>query len=247
MLGGAGRGPERPAIGMFFRAMAVHWFTASGAFAGILALEWAFARDFQVMFFWLALAFAIDGIDGTLARRARVREHAPHIDGDLLDGVVDYLNYVIVPLAAIWSAGLMPGNLAIIAIGIVASGSAVYFADRRTADYWFRGFPALWNVVALYLLVFPMPPWLVFTVLMALTIAMFAPIVFVHPMRVVRLRAVTQVFMLIWFLAAAVLVWNGFSGYWPARAVMVLVAIYFLVLPFFRGSLWADSDGAPPK
>ena len=38
---------------------------------------------------------------------------------------------------------------------------ALYFADRemKTADNYFRGFPALWNVVALYLFVFDLPPW----------------------------------------------------------------------------------------
>ena len=64
------------------------------------------------MFGWLALALFVDGIDGTLARMAKVRDHAPWFDGDTLDLVVDFLTYVIVPAAAIWQAGLMPPRLA---------------------------------------------------------------------------------------------------------------------------------------
>lgn len=240
--GRTGKGAALPAVCMMFRAMAVHWFTALGACAGLLAMERAFARDFPAMFGWLALAFLIDGVDGTLARRARVKEHAPHIDGDLLDAVVDYLTYVATPLAAIWQGGLMPAGLAIPAVAFAAAGSAVYFADKRmkTADYWFRGFPALWNVVALYLFVFPMPAAGVFAVLVALTLAMFSPVVFVHPMRVVRLRLVTQAVMAAWFGAAALLVWNGFAGPSAARIVLALGAVYFLALPLFRGAPLAD-------
>ena len=46
---------------------------------------------------WLFAALVVDGVDGTLARAARVKAVAPRIDGDALDLVVDYLNYVFVP------------------------------------------------------------------------------------------------------------------------------------------------------
>ena len=46
---------------------------------------------------WLFVALVVDGVDGTLARAARVKEIAPRIDGGVLDLVIDYLNYVFVP------------------------------------------------------------------------------------------------------------------------------------------------------
>ena len=38
---------------------------------------------------------------------------------------------------------------------------ALYFADRKmkTADNCFRGFPALWNMAAFYLLLLRPDPW----------------------------------------------------------------------------------------
>jgi len=228
------------------QAMLVHVFTASGAFAGMLALERAFARDFATMFAWLALAFVIDGVDGTLARRLRVRERLPHMDGDILDGVVDYLNYVIVPLAAIWMSGLLTPVVGAVAVGVIALCSSLYFADRRmkTHDKWFRGFPALWNVVALYLLVFAPPPAVTLITLALACAAMFVPVAFVHPVRVERLRALTVAVMACWFAAAAVIVWNDFSGPPLAAYTLALAAVYFLALPLWRGSIWAKGgDG----
>jgi len=42
-----------------------------------------------------------------LARRYRVEETAPHIDGVVLDLVVDFLTYAVVPLLALWRSGLL--------------------------------------------------------------------------------------------------------------------------------------------
>ena len=148
---------ELMASGAKLKSWLVHVFTATGALFGMLALERAFAKDFSGMFVWLAAAFAVDGVDGTLARRADVRGHLPDIDGDVLDAVVDYLNYVIVPLAALWASAMMPPALSLIAVAAVAIASSIYFADRRmkTKDNWFRGFPALWNVAVSTCLSFP--------------------------------------------------------------------------------------------
>lgn len=223
----------------------VHGFTATGALFGMLALERAFARDFSGMFVWLAAAFAVDGVDGTLARRANVRGHLPYIDGDILDAVVDYLNYVIVPLTALWASAMMPPALLLIAVAAVAIASSIYFADRRmkTSDNWSGGFPALWNVAVLYLFVFPLPGFAVFAVVLALCAAMFVPVVFVHPVRVQHLRLVTLFMLVVWLVSAAWVVWNGFPGALAARVGLAVTAIYFDILPLWRGSVWA----APPE
>ena len=41
--------------------------------------------------------FRVDGIDGPIARKVRVRDVIPRVDGAVLDLVVDYLTYVLVP------------------------------------------------------------------------------------------------------------------------------------------------------
>jgi phosphatidylcholine synthase len=155
----------------------VHLFTASGAALALLALLAAIDRQFTLMFWLLGAALFVDGVDGALARRFRVAETTPEIDGATLDLVVDFLTYVFTPVVAILRADLLPRLWALGLGMIVVVGSALYFADRRmkTPDNWFRGFPTLWNVVAFYLLVFRPPAIVVVAALLVGVAAMFAP------------------------------------------------------------------------
>ena len=58
---------------------------------------------------WLGLAtLFIDGTDGMLARRFRVKETIPWFDGALLDNIVDYLTYVFAPIVLLWTTGHLP-------------------------------------------------------------------------------------------------------------------------------------------
>jgi phosphatidylcholine synthase len=220
----------------------VHMFTASGGAVALLALYAAIERDFPACFAWLGLALFIDGIDGTLARAARVTETAAAIDGVVLDLVVDFLTYVLVPVVALWRSDLMPTPVAFWIGLIVTIASALYFADTRmkTRDNWFRGFPALWNVFVLFLFVLRLP-WLVnAAALLAATGMMFAPVVFVHPLRVVKLRYVTIGVTIAWFALASVAILEHLdAGLW-VKLGFIVAALYFLALPFMRHSPWAQ-------
>ena len=222
-------------------AALVHLFTASGAAIGLLALDAAFERRFPAMFAWLGVALIVDGIDGTFARLARVKEIMPEIDGDVLDLVVDFLTYVVVPAVALWRGDLLPPHFAMpLALGVVAA-SAIYFADTRmkTSDLWFRGFPAIWNVLVFYLLVYRIDARLNAAIVVVAAILMFAPIVFVHPLRVERLRALTLGVTCVFALLAVLAVWQGLQ---PARPViwgLTGCAIYVVALPLTRGRLKA--------
>src|SRR4029077_1362196 len=134
-------------------AFAVHVFTACGAACALFALLAAVGADWPKMFVWLGIALIIDGVDGTFARRLRSAELLPRWSGDVLDLVVDILTYVFVPAYALAAGGLLPPAIAVALGVLIAVTGALYFADRRmkTADYYFRGFPALWNVAAFYL------------------------------------------------------------------------------------------------
>ena len=153
---------KRPVDVASAAGFSVHLFTASGGAVALLALYAAIERDFAACFAWLGLALFIDGIDGTLARAARVQITAATIDGAVLDLVVDFLTYVVVPVVAFWRSDLMPTEASFWIGLVVTIASALYFADTRmkTDDFWFRGFPATWNVVVLYLFVLR-PPWVV--------------------------------------------------------------------------------------
>ena len=143
-------------------AFAVHVFTACGAACALLALIAAVGADWPKMFVWLGIALIIDGVDGTFARRLHTAELLPRWSGDVLDLVVDILTYVFVPAYAIATSGLLPQVLAVPLGALIVITGSLYFADRqmKTSDYYFRGFPALWNVAAFYLFLLKLSPWL---------------------------------------------------------------------------------------
>ena len=224
-------------------ALCIHLFTASGAACAFVALAAAIEREFATMFVWLGLALFVDGIDGTLARLARVKEHTPWMDGDVLDLVIDFLTYVFVPMVALWRSDLMPAGLAMAFGIIVVVGSAFYFADTRmkTQDQWFRGFPTLWNVFVLYLFVFRPPTVVSLGIGLLLVAGMFAPIVFVHPLRVRRLRTVTVAVTMAWLACAAVAVAQDFQTGLGVKLGLILSGLYIVALPLTRHSPFADN------
>ena len=60
-------------------ALLVHLLTASGAVFAMLALLAATDRKWPVMFLWLVVALAVDGVDGPLARALRRQEELAHL------------------------------------------------------------------------------------------------------------------------------------------------------------------------
>jgi phosphatidylcholine synthase len=219
-------------------AFSVHAFTACGAACALLALIAAAGAAWTQMFVWLGVAAVIDGVDGTFARRLRVAEVLPRWSGDVLDFVVDFTTYVLVPAYAMAMSGLLPQSVALALGLIVTVTGALYFADRRmkTSDSYFRGFPALWNVVAFYLFVLKPVPWLAAVAVAGLAAATFAPIHFVHPIRVPRWRPLNLAVLLIWALLALwALGQNLDPPVWVA-AGLAAIAIYFVIVGLLRGA-----------
>lgn len=218
-------------------AFAVHAFTASGAVLGLLALAAASERRFAAVFLWLGLALVVDGIDGTIARRLRVSERLPRYSGEILDLVVDYLTYVVVPVFVLLQAGLVPGLLAWPLAAAILISSAFYFADAemKTPGGGFRGFPAIWNVAIFLLLVFALPPALNAVIVAGLVAATFAPFVFVHPFRMERLRSLTLTVLGAWMAAAAAAVWGDFATPALIKSVLALATVYLGLIGIMLG------------
>ena len=229
---------KRPVDVASAAGFSVHLFTASGGAVAVLALYAAIERNFAACFAWLGVAFFIDGIDGTLARAARVHVTAASIDGAILDLVIDFLTYVLVPVVALWRSDLMPTEASFWIGLVVTIASALYFADTRmkTDDLWFRGFPATFNILVLYLFVLR-PPWLVSAfVLLAASALMFTPIVFVHPLRVARVRGLTIALTFAWFALAAIAIFDKLAPPAWVGWGLIATAAYFLSLPLLRHS-----------
>ena len=229
---------KRPVDVASAAGFSVHVFTASGGAVAVLALYAAIERNFAACFAWLGVTFFIDGIDGTLARAARVHVTAASIDGAILDLVIDFLTYVLVPVVALWRSDLMPTEASFWIGLVVTIASALYFADTRmkTDDLWFRGFPATFNILVLYLFVLR-PPWLVSAfLLLSASALMFTPIVFVHPLRVARVRGLTIAMTFAWFALAAIAIFDKLAPPAWVGWGLIATAAYFLSLPLLRHS-----------
>jgi phosphatidylcholine synthase len=217
----ASGGPGPPAV----FAWLVHAFTASGALLALLALMAVEERDWTMALVWLAIALFVDGVDGSLARWARVKEKAPRIDGDILDLVIDYLTFVLVPTLFLWRAEVIPLPLAPWLAGAILISSLYVFArtDMKTDGGYFRGFPALWNLVAFYLFVLEVRPAIGAIVVAALVAATFAPIHFVHPFRVRDYGKWLPALTILWGLATLALLWPDLDE--TARTMIAAVSI----------------------
>jgi phosphatidylcholine synthase len=208
----------------------VHIFTATGAALALLALLAASRADWPLMFMLLGVALIVDGVDGMLARRLDVATRLPRWSGETLDLVVDFVTYVLVPAYALVVGGLLPQGVAVpLGIAIVIT-SALYFGDRRmkTKDNYFRGFPAVWNVPAFYLFLLRPDPWIAAASIAVLAVLTFVPVPFLHPFRVVRLRALNIALLAVWsVLAFVAVIRDMMPGPWITGALCA-IALYFL-------------------
>ena len=195
-------------------ALSVHLLTATGAVFAMLSMLAAANHQWSLMFLWLVVAFAVDGIDGPLARRFDVKKYAPRFDGVLLDLIIDYLTYVFIPAFALFQSGLLPGWTGWVTIIVITFASAMYFCDgnMKTKDKSFHGFPGCWNMVALVMFAIQPNFWIILTVVIVLAIAMFLPLKFVHPVRTNRWRFISLPITLLWIAFAGWSAWVDFSA-----------------------------------
>ena len=206
-------------------AWLVHAFTATGAVLAFLAVMAILDERWGLALVWLLVALVVDGIDGSFARMARVKELAPRIDGDTLDLVIDYLTYVFVPTLFLWRAELVPEGLVVPLAALIQLSALYHFArsDMKSADNYFRGFPALWNLVAFYLYVAGAGPATGAITVVALAALTFAPVHFVHPFRVTDYGRWLPLTAVVWAVSTAALLWSGWSE--AARAAMLAVSL----------------------
>lgn len=183
-----------------FLAWSVHLYTALGAVIALEALRAIVAADARAAFLWMAAALAIDSSDGVLARAARVKEVVPTYDGAKLDDIVDYLNYVVVPMFFAVQMGMLPPAWAgaVAAAPLLSSAYGFCNSAAKTADFFFTGFPSYWNIAVFYLYVGAVSPAVNAVVLVALSILVFVPIGYLYPTRQPFLRPLTITLGIVW-------------------------------------------------
>lgn len=217
-------------------AWGVHFYTAFGAVLGFLALEATASSRYDWAFFLLGVATVIDCTDGTLARRMRVKQVLPNFDGARLDDIVDYLNYVVVPVVLAYHAGLIPYGPVGLFIGslpLLASGYGFCQLDAKTEDHFFKGFPSYWNVVVFYLYALGSPLWFNSTVLVVLTILVFVPIRYLYPSKNKTAQRTTYVLGSIWAICMFVLLAQVPTPSRTLAAISLSFPIYYFGISFY--------------
>ena len=213
-------------------AWLVHCYTALGAVIGLLTILAIDEANFRLAFFLMAVAVIIDATDGALARAARVKEVLPWFDGALLDNLVDYLNYVIVPCLMLLRANLLPSQdaLWLAALPVLSSAYGFCQRDAKTADHFFLGFPSYWNIVFFYFYTLQTAVWINAFLIIVLSILVFVPLRFIYPSRAPRFRYSTNVLGVLWGAAVLYLIYRLPA---PPRSLLLaslLFPAYYMAL-----------------
>jgi len=147
----------------FFKRIAflVHLLTLSGlglAFAGVVL---AARGEFDWAARLLLGVLIIDHLDGTLARRFRIKEKIPEVSGETVDLVTDVVGLTFAPLFLFYQAGLfLPGwGLPVCLIG-VATCSLKYSMKHRTLEQGYSlGAPPVYFSLFLFYFLRVSPEW----------------------------------------------------------------------------------------
>lgn len=222
-------------------ALSVHLFTSTGIVAGFMAMLAITTHDFKAAILWLFVALVIDGVDGTLARYFKVKEVLPNFDGKTIDYVVDFATYAIIPAFFFYFAEkegtyILPDSLRLTSAIMILLVSSMYYGKEGmvTCDYYFLGFPVLWNMVACYLY-FVMdfsPQWNFFWIVVC-SILHFVPLKFLYPSRTPKFRWLNILMTILFINSCGILVWLYPTKYlviqwmaWVSAAYFGIMAIY---------------------
>lgn len=212
----------------------VHAFTASGACIGLLSLLSIYQHQYLITFWLMIAAIVIDAVDGMFARLIKIKIVVPEINGELLDNIVDFLNYTIIPAFFLLVTDLLPIEARLIGVMVITFSSAYQFSqvDAKTHDHFFKGFPSYWNIAVFYLFFWQMNPWINLGVLIGLAVLSFIPIKYVYPSRLdylthsVSLRFLMLLATVLWGTTIAGLLWI----YPSTNHTLVMVSMSYLVL-----------------
>ena len=227
------------------RAWAVHLYTSLGLVLGYLALLAIFNDQPLQAAIYLGLAALIDGTDGMLARRCKVHHWTPNFDGRKLDDIIDYLNYVLIPIYAAYHFEIVTGPW-VWTLPFVLLAAVYGFSNEaaKTDDGYFTGFPNYWNAVVFYMYLLQTPSWFNGVMFVILGVLVFVPIKYIYLTQTTAYRKLNVVMTVIWLLMIFGFVANFHN---PDRNLVLLSLFYpayYFAMSFYlhfrdRGSVSA--------
>ena len=147
--------------------------------------------------------------------------------------------YVALPMGPRPVAGLL--------MALILSSSMFCYANKqwKSTDYYFVGFPAAWNIVALMFYVLSTPAVFNIVVTLIFVVLTLVPTHYAHPARVKRFRTLNVGAVAVWFLATCWLV--AIHPHRPLGLVAVVIVSggWFLLAGLLRSIRGAESVTAP--
>ncbi len=212
----------------------IHAFTASGACIGLLALFAIYQHSFLTALWLMGAAIVIDAVDGMFARLVNIKQTVPEVDGALLDNIVDFFTYTLVPCFFLLVTTLLPPAFRVVCVMLITFASAYQFTqvDAKTTDHFFKGFPSYWNIAVFYLFFWQMSPITNMIILLFLAVLSFVPIKYVYPSRLdyltnnPYLRFTMIVLTILWGVATGGLLWL----YPQSNHVLVAISLGYCLL-----------------
>ena len=219
-------------------AWAVHFFTATGVVWGLLAILAVQRHDYRMAFLWMGVTLFVDGFDGTLARLFGVKGVLPGFDGALLDNIIDFLTYVLIPALLVFEAGLVPDGWGVFTAAAMLLASSYQFcqSDAKTEDHFFKGFPSMWNVVVYYLFMLGANPWVSLGFLILCCVLVFVPTKYAYPSRMREFKRLTYLLSLIWAGTVIMTIWQYPHQSQAIIYVTLLYLVYYLAISFYTSS-----------
>ncbi|KAJ1684728.1 hypothetical protein LUZ63_019999 [Rhynchospora breviuscula] len=195
--------------GQRLAAGSVHAYTAIGSVLALLMVHLSYRGDVEAVLWLFLAAIFIDGTDGFLARRFRVKEVMPGFDGALLDNIIDFMTYALAPMVLLWASGALPDGFwggFWAAVPVLASSYQFCQAQAKTDDHFFMGFPSYWNAVAFYAIAGSFSPAVTVLALAVCTVLVFIPVKYVYTTRTETLFYVNMTLAALWMVAYAIVV-----------------------------------------
>ena len=222
--------------------------TASGAVAGLLALQAVIDNNIRGALIWLVVCQVLDGLDGPIARRIDVVIHAPRVDGYVLDLIVDYLTCVVVPVALLVRLELLPSEFQTLIAGLILLMSALWFArtDIETEDHWFNGFPAVWNLAVPTYLVLDLSENTVAIVTLILCFSQLTMLKFPHIVRFFLMlrrppRSTLFPYATLFYLSWSYSNETGIKESMASEMIMIIFPIYIAAISLWR-TMQSDAE-----
>ncbi len=230
-------------------AWSVHIFTATGIVFALLAIIAISNHNFIWAMYWLIIAFVIDGVDGTLARKFRTKEVLPYMEGKNIDFVIDFATYAIIPAyffyEAFWLVDgvkyyVLPETewVRFFAVSVLLLVSAVYYGKEPmvSKDMYFIGFPVMWNAVIYFVFfILKLDPWINFSLIMIFSILHFVPLKWAYPSQNKNNQKLNLIF------GAVFLISNAFILFYFPDEPLWLRLVSGSYLPFILGyTLWVS-------